>query len=254
MKTVFFILKILIVSLLIISILITGGLIYYKKNYEQEEIKNDNKNEAEIVELQGGNVEIIEEINDWRLILVNNENPLPENFAVELANFDYARQFDKRAINELITMIKDMKAQGVKNIWVQSAYRSPEYQETLFNNKVKEFINMGKTQEEAEKMASKWVNKSETSEHNVGLAVDFNNVKQDFENTKEFKWLTENAENYGFILRYKKEKENITKVNYEPWHWRYVGAEHAKEINKLDMCLEEYIDYIKTKNIINKKQ
>ena len=67
----------------------------------------------------------------------------------------------------------------------------------------------------------------------------------DFENTKEFAWLVENAEDYGFILRYKKEKRDITKVNYEPWHWRYVGVEHAKEINKLDMCLEEYIEYLK---------
>ena len=109
---------------------------------------------------------------------------------------------------------------------------------------------MGKNEQDAELLASKWVNKSETSEHNLGLAVDFNNVKRDFENTKEFAWLVENAEDYGFILRYKKEKRDITKVNYEPWHWRYVGVEHAKEINKLDMCLEEYIEYIKEKDKI----
>ena len=118
MKTVWFIFKVLIVSLFIVSMIITGGIIYYKKNYEQTEIKKEisEKIETQTVELQEGNVQIIEEINDGRLILVNSENPLPENFAVELANFDYSRQFDSRAINELVTMIKTMKAEGVKNI------------------------------------------------------------------------------------------------------------------------------------------
>jgi D-alanyl-D-alanine carboxypeptidase len=60
-----------------------------------------------------------------------------------------------------------------------------------------------------------------------------------------FKWLKKNAEDYGFILRYPKDKEEITKISYESWHWRYVGEEHAKKMNKLNMCLEEYIEYLK---------
>lgn len=267
MKTMYLILKILIVSLLIISTVITGIIIYYKTNNEKMDIAvkenemelvlEDNKIQENTldtenvsrdlkVELPGENVQIIREIDDWRLVLVNAENPLPENFEIELANIDRSRQFDARAINELTTMIKDMKSSGASNIWIQSAYRTPEYQEKLYNNKVQEFINMGKSQEEAEKYALRWVNKSETSEHNLGLAVDFNNVKPEFENTKEFEWLTQNAENYGFVLRYKKEKKEMTGVSYEPWHWRYVGAEHAKKMNELDMCLEEYVEYLKT--------
>lgn len=266
MKTMYLILKILIVSLLIISTFITGMVIYEKKNFAQIEIaKNGNEelvsNSNQIpkektlgvenisrdlkVVLPGENVQVITEIDDWRLVLVNAENPLPEDFKIELANYDRSRQFDARAIDELIIMIKDMKASGASNIWIQSAYRTPEYQKRLFKNKVQEFINMGKSQEEAEIYASRWVNKSETSEHNLGLAVDFNNVKQDFENTKEFEWLTQNAENYGFVLRYKKDKKELTGVSYEPWHWRYVGVEHAKKMNKLDMCLEEYVEYLK---------
>lgn len=101
------------------------------------------------------------------------------------------------------------------------------------------------SKKEAEEMTLKIINKPGTSEHNLGLAVDFNYVNLDFENTKGFRWLKNNAENYGFILRYKKEKEDITKVEYEPWHWRYVGKEHAILMNRLDMCLEEYIDYLK---------
>ena len=147
----------------------------------------------------------------------------------------------------LFGMIKDMKKAKVSNIWIQSAYRSPEYQNNLYTNKVQEYLNMGKTQEEAERLTSRLINKSETSEHNLGLAVDFNYVNLEFEKTKEFKWLQENAENYGFILRYKEEKEEITGVSYEPWHWRYVGVEHAKKMNELDMCLEEYVEYLKVK-------
>lgn len=263
MKTMWFILKILIVSLLIASIILTGAIIYYKTNIEPVYSKNNETNlekdfnkikdnsivaledtNGHEIELSGGNVRVIEE--DWKLLLVNSENPLPENLEVKLSKINGgAKEFDSRAVNELVTMMKDMKAEGVSNIWVQSAYRSPEYQENLYNNKVRDFIAMGKNNEDAERLASKWVNKSETSEHSLGLAVDFNNVKPDFENTREFAWLVKNAENYGFVLRYKKEKKDITKVNYEPWHWRYVGKEHAIKMNELDMCLEEYVEYLK---------
>ena len=76
----------------------------------------------------------------------------------------------------------------------------------------------------------------------MGLAVDFNEVTEGFANTKAYKWLLKNAENYGFILRYPKEKEDITGVIYEPWHWRYVGKENAIEMNEKNMCLEEFVD------------
>lgn len=184
-------------------------------------------------------------ITDWKLILVNYQNSLPKEFEIDLAYIDDTRQFDSRAITELKQMLKDMKESGASNIWVQSAYRSVEYQEGLFNAKINYYIQQGKTRSEAESLTLQTINRPGTSEHNLGLAVDFNYVNNDFENTKEFKWLQENAEEYGFILRYKEEKENITKVTYEPWHWRYVGVENAKKMNELDMCLEEYIDYLK---------
>ncbi len=262
MKTIWFVIKTLIVSFFILSTVITGIIICYKINTEQNinetkvvlENNRINQNSALAneedagdlkVELPGDNVHIIQEEIDWRIVLVNNENPLPTNFNIELASVGGNKEFDGRAAGELLAMIKAMKAAGVPNIWIQSAYRTPEYQDNLYNNKVQDFIVMGKNQVEAERLASKWVNKSETSEHNLGLAVDFNNVKKEFENTREFTWLVKNAEEYGFILRYKKEKQSITKVNYEPWHWRYVGQEHAKKMNELDMCLEEYVEYLK---------
>jgi D-alanyl-D-alanine carboxypeptidase len=90
---------------------------------------------------------------------------------------------------------------------------------------------------------------SGTSEHNTGLGFDIlekgnYSLSSSFENTAQFKWLMENAENYGFILRYAENKTVQTGIMYEPWHFRYVGVEHAKKINELGMCLEEYIDYL----------
>ena len=85
-----------------------------------------------------------------------------------------------------------------------------------------------------------------TSEHQLGLAVDFNTDQVSFENTKEFAWLKANAAKYGFVNRYPKDKTSITGINYEPWHWRYVGVEHANKMNELNYCLEEYVEYLKT--------
>lgn len=188
--------------------------------------------------------DIKKEITDWELQLANYENILPEDFEVEVADIDDTRQFDARAIKYLKQMINDMRKDGISNIWVQSAYRSVERQKELYDNSVKKYLNQGKTQEEAERLTDEYINKPGASDHNLGLAVDFNNVDNNFEDLKGFEWLQENAENYGFILRYPKDKEDITKISYESWHWRYVGEEHAKKMNELNMCLEEYIEYL----------
>ena len=142
-----------------------------------------------------------------------------------------------------------MRKDGITNVWVQSAYRSVERQKELYDNKVNEYLKQGKTQEEAEKLTSEYINKPGSSDHNLGLAVDFNYVNNSFAELEAYDWLLENAEDYGFILRYPEDKEDITKIEYESWHWRYVGEEHAKKMNELDMCLEEYIEYLENEDI-----
>ena len=188
------------------------------------------------------------EITDWNLRLANYENILPEDFEVELANIDDEKQFDARAIKYLTQMINAMWDDGIKNIWVQSSYRSVERQKELYNNSIQKYLKQGKSQEEAERLTDEYINNPGASDHNLGLAVDFNNVDNKFEDLDAFKWLKENAEDYGFILRYPKHKEDITKISYESWHWRFVGQEHAKKINELDMCLEEYIEYLQNED------
>ncbi len=181
----------------------------------------------------------------WELTLVNFNNKIPDGYEITLKNIDASRQFDSRAIGYLNSMVSDARKAGATNLWSQSTYRSVETQKSIYNNKVNQFLKQGKSEEEAKRLTEQTINKPGYSEHNLGLAVDFNYVNYDFENTKAFSWLVENAENYGFILRYKKEKESITNVKYEPWHWRYVGVENAKEMNRLNMCLEEYVEFLK---------
>lgn len=180
-------------------------------------------------------------LDDWQIRLVNRDNPLPDDFTVELENLDASRKFDKRAIEPLKQMICDMRDRGIKNIWAQSTYRSIEYQKGLYEKSINKYLKQGKSQEEAQKLTDEYINKPGTSEHHLGLAVDFNNVDEGFENTKAYEWLLENASNYGFVLRYPKEKEDITGIEYEPWHWRYVGPEHAKKMKEQNLCLEEYV-------------
>jgi len=166
-------------------------------------------------------------IDDWRLILVNSDNPIPDDYSFDLSSLDEFRKFDSRAIEKNLLRIADVKP------------------EELYGFKVTQYMNSGKSREEAEKLAAASVSKPGTSEHEVGLAVDFNYANPGFENTKAFKWLMENAHKYGFILRYPDGKQSITKVIYEPWHFRYVGKEHAEVIKEKGFCLEEYIEYLK---------
>lgn len=206
---------------------------------KQEENTNETSRTTSEVFNENNELEI-----DWKIRLVNKDNPMPEGLEIELANIDKTRKFDKRAIEPLMKMLDDMREQGISNIWVQSAYRSVEYQKQLYNQSIEKYMNQGYSMEVAQELTNQYINIPGTSEHNLGLAVDFNNVDEGFENTKAYIWLQQYASSYGFILRYPEDKANITNVAYEPWHWRYVGEEHAKKIKEMNFCLEEYIQYL----------
>lgn len=227
----------------LVSLLIT---LFTKKVDNQEDSKNQISNVIDTN--QATQVSTIPEnsvLNEWNLKLVNNDNSVDRTYVPELEEYADGIMFDKRAIKYLRNMINAMHKDKITGIWIQSAYRSYEKQEELFNRKVTSYKNQGKGQAEAESLAQKVVQRPEMSEHNLGLAADFNTVTNEFENTKAFTWLQKNAAEYGFILRYPKDKQDITKITYESWHWRYVGEEHAKVMKEKGYCLEEYIDYLK---------
>lgn len=193
--------------------------------------------------------------NFTKTILVNIKNPLPKNhdykanmmvFPSEYKWYSQAevyRKIDKDIWPYLKAMMDAARADGV-DIGIISAWRDYGTQVTLYEAQIKKWLDKGYSQADAEKEAASRVAVPGTSEHHTGLAVDFNTTQQSFENTKAFKWLKENAENYGFIMRYEKEKMDITGgIIYEPWHWRFVGINIAKEMNDLGYCYEEYCQY-----------
>ena len=154
--------------------------------------------------------------------------------------------YDARAVSNLNAMCAAAKADGI-NLLVISSFRTHSRQTSLYYNQVDKmrarYPNL--SDEEIKKKASTVSAFPGTSEHELGLAVDFNSVEESFEGTEHFRWLKAHAEEYGFVMRYAKEKESITGIIYEPWHYRYVGQKHAKKMNELGYCLEEYIDYLK---------
>lgn len=152
----------------------------------------------------------------WNLTLVNKWNLLPESHNPSLTQLKNGHAIDERAYPDLQDMMDEYLAQGY-------------------------------SQERAEAAAGELVAVPGTSEHQLGLALDIVDVANQVlderqENTEVQKWLMKNSWKYGFILRYPTDKSDITGISYEPWHYRYVGKEAAKEIYEAGICLEEYLN------------
>ncbi len=182
--------------------------------------------------------------DDWSLILINKDHQIPADYSFELATITDSVTADVRCAGALVDMIKDAKHEGI-NLYVLSPYRDIERQTYVFNRKVDSLMAEGHDYNEAYKLAAQVVAPPGTSEHQIGLAFDFVTdgywkLDQGFAYTDGGKWLAEHAREYGFILRYPKGKEDITTIEFEPWHYRYVGVEAAKEIERLGLTLEEY--------------
>lgn len=184
-------------------------------------------------------------VKDELLTLVNFENTIPKDWKVDLVQLNNGQSVDRRIYDDLIAMLQAAKSEGL-NPLICSSYRTNEKQEQLYQNKVSEYLSQGYSKVEASDKAAFWGARPGTSEHQLGLAVDIVSTKnqrldRSQENTVEQQWLIQNSWKYGFVLRYPTNKNSITGVGYEPWHYRYVGKEHAKKINELGVCLEEYV-------------
>ena len=184
-------------------------------------------------------------VKDELLTLVNFENTIPKDWKVDLVQLNNGQSVDRRIYDDLLAMLQAAKSEGL-NPLICSSYRTNEKQEQLYQNKVSEYLSQGYSKVEASDKAAFWVARPGTSEHQLGLAVDIVSTKnqrldRSQENTVEQQWLIQNSWKYGFVLRYPTNKNSITGVGYEPWHYRYVGKEHAKKINELGVCLEEYV-------------
>ena len=176
------------------------------------------------------------------LILVNAQNPIPEGYEFKLKTLNSGAQIDERMYNDLQNMFDAMRALSIYP-YINSAYRSPEKQQQLMEEKIAAYESDGESREDAEALAAQWVSEPEYSEHMIGLALDITaDTDEDTSVEDVQQWLHDFAYLYGFILRYPDGKQDITGYEYEPWHYRYVGKKAAKEIHDGDMCLEEYIN------------
>ena len=179
--------------------------------------------------------------NGWNLILINKDNYIPENYEVTLLRLSNGQKVDERIYPDLQRMFDDARADGIA-LYVVQGYRTEQEQQQMLDNKIKEYKSLGKSTEEAKALAEQWVAVPGTSEHQIGIAVDINADTEKCTPEKLYNWLSENAHKYGFINRYPEDKTEITGIIYEPWHYRYVGIDAAKEIYEKGICLEEYLE------------
>jgi len=182
---------------------------------------------------------------DWRMILVNNNLPLPDGYEVEteVADEGTGKELQKEAADAYRRMDEAARAEGV-DLMLCSGYRSVDYQTGLFEKKKQEYLDKGYGEQEAYDQAKTVVAVPGCSEHNSGLAADIvtpshQNLDTAFEKTDAFAWLDAHAAEYGFVLRYPQDKQAITGIIYEPWHYRYVGPENAAALKEAGLCLEE---------------
>lgn len=216
-----------------------------KKEEKQSLTKEKQTNETEIKKrVNSKEAKKIWKKNKELLVLVNKENICPEkefnrrkicNGRIEAADIIYS---------DLCQMLTDAGKEGY-NYWIASGYRSAMKQQKLVDQDVQAAMNQGLSYDDALEKTYEETMPAGYSEHQTGLALDIlssSNLNMDItqENTEENRWLTEHCYEYGFILRYPKDKENITKISYEPWHFRYVGKEAAKYMKENQLTLEEF--------------
>ncbi|MDO4293465.1 MAG: M15 family metallopeptidase [Eubacteriales bacterium] len=184
--------------------------------------------------------------DDWKYILVNELHPLPQDFEVTLKKTQNGQRVDERIKEPLEEMIADAKKEGL-SLLVCSSYRDYKKQDQLMDESITRFVRRGMDYKDAFFKTKEQIALTGASEHHTGLAVDIvgtghQSLDESQADTKEAKWLAEHAADYGFVLRYPKDKEEITMISFESWHYRYVGKEAAAYMKKNNLCLEEFVE------------
>lgn len=183
----------------------------------------------------------------WKMICLNKNRYVDSSYESGL-NLSYVagsgEQMDSRAAAAYEEMYSAALSDGIR-LTPCSGYRSYSTQKRLYYEFYDEYIAQGYSSSEAHRLTSRRRNPPGSSEHNIGICMDIICAASsaNFQNTKEYAWLMSNAHNYGFILRYPEDKESITGVKFEPWHWRFVGKENASAIKNSGLCLEEYLGF-----------
>lgn len=183
-----------------------------------------------------------EHIYQGNLLLVNNEHPVHQKSIKsdvinlythkELTNgyglLDNEIKLSEEIAEKFSELIANAKKDGVFHFLISSGFRDLDEQSRLY-----------------EKMGSDYALPAGRSEHNLGLSLDVGSTQKKMEEALEGKWIEKNSWEYGFILRYPLDKTDVTGIQYEPWHIRYVGLPHSAIMQDMNLALEEYLDYLK---------
>ncbi|MBR5345890.1 MAG: peptidoglycan-binding protein [Clostridia bacterium] len=189
-------------------------------------------------------------------LVVNKKNPLPDGYqTLQLVNMNtYCDTMivtikhgdtlaEREAVDALMVMLQAAHADGITSWQISAAYRTVEYQQQLMNDKVSELMRKnGLSQEKAKQAARNTVADPGCSEHHLGTCFDITVPNTDqFKGTSQHRWLLDNCWDYGFILRYPEDKQSITGITPEAWHYRWVGLPHSTIMRDENLCLEEYV-------------
>ena len=217
-----------------------------KELYSIDDFEDTPADEEETPVVEEGSTGTEFDADDWKILLVNKQHPIPDDYEFPLGSINSTMNCDQRVIAPLKEMLKAASSDGV-GLVICSPYRDRERQEGLFARKINYYMGAGLSYMDAYNLSSQAVTVPGASEHQIGLAFDivcgdYYSLDEGFGDTAAGKWLAENSYKYGFCLRYPEGKENITGIEYEPWHFRYVGVDAATVMYENDLCLEEFWD------------
>lgn len=208
-----------------------------KEEILTEQVKKDIKDSLD--------VGVKDAVMNGYLSLLNKEYILKDEMELSLVGVGGGQKLEQRSADAIKRLIADAKKEGMQ-IRITSSYRTYQKQVTLFKNKIRRLETQGYDHKQAVKEAGKVVAVPGTSEHQLGLTVDFvtgsyKRLDEGIRDTKEYKWVEEHAWEYGYVIRYPSGKSDITGIISEPWHLRYVGIPAAKLMTEQGICLEEFL-------------
>ena len=206
-------------------------------------------------------------LSDWNLILLNpeEENKIDRDLDIDMTKFD-TQWVDSRAASAYQAMCDAAGAatggEGAEEgitLYLRSGYRSMATQQTNYTNNIQRLISQGVNEAEAIRQTQLYYTVPGHSEHHTGLAFDIitpeyhtfvYTLDERFGETEAYDWLVGHCADYGFVLRYARDKEGTTQINFEPWHYRYVGKEHAAFMQAYNLCFEEYVQLLKLRDLL----
>lgn len=225
-----------------------------QKDKASVDVNKADGNKAEITETSKEKEPLPGKYEDWNLVLVNENHPIIEE-PKNLVDIGDGKLIDERVLPHYNDLAKAAEEANIELV-VVSSFRSVSEQEAIVERDTNQYINQGYAEDEARKEAMGYLTEPGLSEHHTGMALDVleanwyndgNMLEQEFGETKAGKWLEENVCHYGFVIRYERGKEQLTGINYEPWHIRYVGKENAEYMIANHLSLEEYVEQLKSR-------